>query len=210
MAISVLGVGFGRTGTLSFKIALEKLGIAPCYHMIEVVRNLAHVGLWDRAADGKPIDWDGLYSGYTAAVDWPTCYFWRELAEHYPDAKVVLTVRDPERWYKSVSDTIYPELTRAFRGDDPLLRARHAMGRKVILERTFDDRFADRSYALEVFRSNNEEVRRIIPAARLLVYEVSEGWGPLCRFLGRPIPDEAFPRVNSTSSFRQRVGINGP
>ncbi len=209
MALSVLGVGFGRTGTLSLKIALEKLGIGPCYHMMEVFRNPAHVELWDAAADGESIDWDGLFTGYAAAVDWPACYFWRELAECYPDAKVLLTVRDAERWYQSVHDTIYQELTRTIIEDDPLLQARRAMGRKVVLERTFGDRFADRAHALEVFRKHSEQVQAAIPAERLLVYEVSEGWEPLCHFLGLPAPDEAFPRVNTTDSFRRRLGLDG-
>ena len=107
MALAVIGAGFGRTGTLSLKVALEQLGLGRCYHMLEVFANPGHAAQWQAAADGKPVDWEALFAGYGAAVDWPACHFWRALAARYPEAKVLLTVREPGAWYKSVSDTIY-------------------------------------------------------------------------------------------------------
>lgn len=206
MALSVIGAGFGRTGTLSLKIALERLGLGPCYHMAEVFAHPEHVPAWRDAAEGRPVDWDTLLVGYGAAVDWPACHFWRELAVRHPQARVVLTVRDAERWYASVRDTIYGALCAELPAEPPVLRAQQAMARRIVLERTFGGRFEDRDHAIRVYREHNEAVRRALPPERLLVYEVAQGWEPLCGFLDRPVPDEPFPRVNSTDEFRARFG----
>lgn len=207
MALSVLGAGFGRTGTLSLKLALERLGLGPCYHMAEVFAHPEHVPRWQDAAEGRPVDWDTLLGGYPAAVDWPVCHFWRELADRYPEAGVLLTVRDPDRWYESVRDTIYRVLCAELPADPPLLRAQQAMARRIVLDRTFAGRFEDRDHAIRVYEEHNRAVRRAVPAPRLLDYEVSQGWEPLCRFLGRPVPDEPFPRVNSKDEFRARFAV---
>ena len=92
---------------MSLKAALETLGFGPCYHMIEVFEHPEHAGFWQAAWRGEPVDWDGLLGGYEAAVDWPACTFYEELLQRYPDARVLLSVRDPERWYESTRDTIY-------------------------------------------------------------------------------------------------------
>src|SRR5215207_3434894 len=98
MPLSVVGAGLGRTGTMSLKLALERVGFGPCYHMKEVFEHLdAHVPAWDRAANGEWVDWDGLFDGYRAGVDLPVAAFYRELSEHYATAKVILTVRNPNR-----------------------------------------------------------------------------------------------------------------
>src|SRR3712207_228473 len=107
MAIEVIGAGFGRTGTMSLKVALEELGFGPCYHMIELFGHPEHVELWETASQGKPVDWEKLFSGYRATTDWPACSFYGELMQRYPNAKVILTVRDPDRWYESTYNTIY-------------------------------------------------------------------------------------------------------
>jgi len=127
MAIKVIGAGFGRNGTLSLKQALETLGFGKCYHMAEVFQHPEHVPVWRAAAHGKSVDWDAVFDGYQASVDWPSCSFWQEQMARYPDAKVVLSERDPERWYESVMNTIYPDprprlagdLRRASRGQGP-------------------------------------------------------------------------------------------
>jgi len=204
MTLGVIGAGFGRTGTLSLKEALERLGFGPCYHMIELIEHPEHVDFWERAAAGGEVDWDEVLCGYRAAVDWPACNFYAPLAARYPDAKVVLTVRDPERWYESAQSTIFPRITRPVARDDAVAWARAQMQRKVVIEQTFGGEVADREHVLAVFRRHIEEVQRAIPAERLLVYRVADGWPPLCAFLGQPVPDEPFPHVNSFEEFRRR------
>jgi len=205
MSLDVIGVGFGRTGTLSLKYALQQLGVGPCYHMVDVLQNPSHTAIWSAAADGKDVDWETLFAGFKATVDWPGTYFWRLLAKRYPQAKVLLSVRPEEAWYKSARDTIYALV----KGDLPSPAAdypdHHALVKKIIWDGTFGGRFEDRAHALAVYERHNQEVRQTIPPEKLLVYQVGQGWEPLCRFLGRPIPDEPYPAVNSTEEFAQRV-----
>jgi hypothetical protein len=215
--LKVIGAGFGRTGTMSLKVALESLGFGPCYHMLEVFSHPEHAQRWEAAWLGEPVDWDDLLDGYEAAVDWPACAFYEELMEKYPDAKVILTVRDPERWYESVRNTIYAlsttvsgsRILRIVLGLRSLLLygafARGNMAKTIIWEGTFNGRFEDKRCAIGVFVRHNEEVRRRVPEERLLTYEVSEGWGPLCDFLGVEAPDEPFPRLNDTAEMRARL-----
>jgi Sulfotransferase domain len=206
MALKLIGAGFGRTGTLSLKVALEKLGFGPCYHMAEVFPRPDHVAIWHRLAFGQPVDWDQLFAGFHATVDWPAARWWREIAAHYPDAKVLLSVRDPEAWYKSVTDTIYQPMKEPAPLDSPeIVRLQSEMARKAILAETFDNRFEDKAHALEVFTRHTQEVRDTIDAARLLVFDVHEGWEPLCRFLNAAIPDEPFPRLNDTATFQVMI-----
>jgi hypothetical protein len=202
---------------MSLKVALEELGYAPCYHMVEVFAHPEHAPLWQAAWRGEPVDWEGFLGGYEAAVDWPACSFYGELMERYPDAKVILTVRDPERWYESTRSTIYElsvvatrsPLFRLVFGAMRLLRFGRVgggnMADEVIWDGTFDGRFEDRRYAIEVFERHNAEVRRRVPRDRLLVYEVKEGWSPLCEFLGVEEPDVPFPHVNDTAEMRRRI-----
>jgi hypothetical protein len=202
VALSVIGAGFGRTGTLSLKFALERLGFDRCYHMKEVIENPSAAAHWSRAAEGEAVDWEEVFAGYRATVDWPACAFYRELADRYPEAKVILTWRDPERWYRSASQTIFQALQLPLpRGGMTLEQAR--MARRVLFEQSFGGRIDDRDHVIAVFTRHAEEVKRTIPPERLLVYEVAEGWEPLCRFLEVPMPDEPFPQVNSTDEFRQ-------
>jgi hypothetical protein len=204
MALKVIGAGFGRTGTLSLKLALEMLGFGPCYHMLELIQHPEYVPPWQAATDGGPVDWDAVFSGYRATVDWPAAYFWRELTAQYPQAKVLLTVRDPERWYESFYATIHASLTTAPPHDSPH-RARYNMARQLIHEKTFAGRADDRAFAMGVYHRHNEEVKRSILAERLLVYEVGAGWEPLCHFLACSVPQEPFPKTNSTEEFQARI-----
>jgi len=201
-----VGAGFGRTGTLSLKTALERVGFGPCYHMMEVFPRPEHVRMWHRLAFENQIDWDSLFAGFSAAVDWPAARWWREIAAHYPEAKVLLSVRDPEGWYKSMIDTIYQPMKSPAPDDAPdLLRLQNEMVRKAIIGETFDNRFEDKAYALEVFKRHTQEVRDAIAPARLLVFDVREGWAPLCRFLEVAVPDEPFPRLNDTASTQTMI-----
>jgi hypothetical protein len=203
MPLKVIGAGFGRTGTLSLKIALERIGFGPCYHMMEVFPRPDHVAKWHRLAFEQSMDWDEIFHGFQATVDWPAARWWREIATHFPDAKVLLSVRDPGAWYKSVTDTIYqPMKSPAPDGAPELVRLQTEMARKAILGETFDNRFEDKAHAIEVFQKHNQAVRDAIDPARLLVFDVRDGWSPLCNFLEVPVPDEPFPRLNDTATFQ--------
>jgi len=192
--VKLIGAGFGRTGTTSLKAALEKLGFDPCYHMTEVFAHPDHADFWVAAWHGEPVDWDGVLGDYEATVDWPACTFYKELMRRNPEARVLLSVRDPERWYESTRSTIY-ELTFTGR--------RSSLAKDIIWQGTFDGRFEDKSYAIEVFERHNEEVKRHVSRENLLVYEVKEGWGPLCEFLDVPVPDEPFPYLNDTAQMQR-------
>ena len=205
MALKVVGTGFGRTGTNSLKLALEQLGFGPCYHMFELRDHPERLPYWQAAARGEMPDWDKVFEGYAACVDWPAARFWREIAAHYPDAKVLHSVRPPESWIKSVHETIWPSLRdRNLQAPGPR-RERQNMTWEIVVEQTFDGRLGDVEHAMAVFRTHTEEVKREIPADRLLVYDVAEGWAPLCRFLGVAVPDTPFPFTNSTTEFQNRV-----
>jgi hypothetical protein len=185
---------------MSLKVALEELGIGPCYHMIEVFEHPEHVSLWEAAIRGEPLDWEKIFGSYQAAVDWPTAAFYNDLMKVYPHAKVLLTIRDPEKWYESTKNTLYPT------GDAPEPSPIMRMATKLVWEQTFDRNFEDRRYAIEVFKRHNEEVKKHVPPERLLVYEVKEGWKPLCEFLGVEIPEEKpFPHLNDTEAFKEMV-----
>ena len=200
MTLEIIGAGFGRTGTMSLKVALEELGFGPCYHMIEVFEYPEHVSLWEAAIRGEPLDWEKIFGSYQAAVDWPTAAFYKELMKVYPHAKVLLTIRDPEKWYESTKKTLYPT------GDAPEPSPIMRMATKLVWEQTFDGNFEDRRYAIEVFKRHNEEVKKHVSPERLLVYEVKEGWKPLCEFLGVEIPEEKpFPHLNDTEAFKEMV-----
>jgi len=206
MSLKVVGAGFGRTGTLSLKAALEKLGFGPCYHMMEVFPRPDHVAMWHQLAFGHSIDWDLIFRDFRATVDWPAARWWRELATHFPEAKVLLSVRDPESWYQSMSDTIYQAMKRLASDSVPeVVRVHNEMARKAILADTFDDRFEDKAHAIEVFKRHTQEVRDTIDTAGLLVFDVREGWTPLCRFLEVPVPGEPFPHLNDTESTQAMI-----
>jgi hypothetical protein len=203
VALEVIGPGFGRTGSASLKRALEILGFGPCHHMEEVFAHPEQVPYWQAAAVGEPVDWDAVFAGYRAQVDWPGAHAWRELAGHYPRAKVVLSARPEEAWWSSFSATIGKLV--AEREHFPLPPHVAAMveltGIEMIENQTFGGKITDKERALAAFRRRTEEVRAAIPPARLLVFEVSEGWEPLCGFLGVPVPVVPFPRVNSAEDF---------
>ena len=208
MTLKVIGAGFGRTGTTSIKAALEQLGFTQCYHMQEVIKHPAHVQRWIDVMDGKPVDWDALFAGYQATVDWPACNFYEQLMAHYPNAKVLLTVRDPDKWYDSCLNTIYAmyhkPVMRFVRRLFPLMQRFMAMNDRLIWQGDFQGRFADRSYAIKVFNAHNAAIKAAVPAERLLVYDVKEGWEPLCRFLNVPVPQGVpFPHLNDSGVFQR-------
>jgi hypothetical protein len=203
MSLRVVGAGLGRTGTMSLKVALEKLLGAPCYHMAEVFSHPEHVASWRAAAQGDMPDWNRLFHGYAAAVDWPAAAFWPEISEAFPDAIVLLSVRDPQSWWKSAHDTIFPTSRAA---PDPAWRE--------MVEAMFRTRFTwdldDRDACIAAFERHNARVRDEVSPDRLVEWRPSDGWEPLCTALGVPVPDEAFPRTNTTEEFLARyVGADG-
>ena len=213
----IIGAGFGRTGTTSLKAALETLGFGPSYRLDEVFKHPEQVAFWEAARRGECVDWAGFFAGYGVAVDWPAFSFYKELMEAFPEAPVILTVRDPERWYESVRSTIYG-IHKLSAGPAPVrlafvlagLFAPAVTGIASLADRSlwdgaFEGRFEDRRHAIETFRRHNEEVRRQVPPERLLVYDVRGGWGPLCDFLGVEAPDGPFPHLNDTREMRRRL-----
>jgi len=204
MALDIVGAGFGRTGTLSLKIALEKLGINKTYHMMEVFQNPQHLDLWTQALDSGNCDWDSLFDGYRASVDWPACSYWQTLADYYPDSKVILSLRNPDSWFDSVHKTIYPSTLKGLATEDTQIKQWAEWANKLIWEKTFSGRITDREYAVNVFNENIKAVKKNITTDRLLIFEAAEGWPPLCEFLGCDIPDEPYPRTNSAEEFLQR------
>ena len=205
MTLKIIGAGFGRTGTTSLKAALEQLGFAKCHHMTEVLLNPSQAHGFLDAWRGNPVDWDRLFDGYQATTAWPACTYYQQLIDHYPDAKVILSVRDPERWYASAYETIYPAhaVVPPWVGK---LFPKLGVFRKMILEQvwdgTFESRFADKELAIGKFNAHNQQVIDSVPAEKLLVFEVKQGWEPLCQFLGVPAPDTPFPHLNDKQQFK--------
>jgi hypothetical protein len=201
MALQIIGPGFGRTGTSSLKIALEHLGFGPAHHMFEVSDHPELLPHWEAAARGEPVDWDEAFRGYRSQVDWPGARYWRELADYYPGAKVVLTIRDPNEWFDSVQATIAPFLASRGKNKVAYVNAVAEMAHRLIAEGIFDDRLSDRDHATGVFNAHVAEVQATIPASRLLTFDVRQGWEPLCDFLGCAVPPISFPKLNSSKQF---------
>ena len=202
MSLRVVGAGVGRTGTLSLKLALERLLGEPCYHMMEVFNHPDHVPMWHAAAVGDPPDWDRLFDGYVAGVDWPVGAFWRELMAAYPDALVLLSTRkDAATWFRSGSDTIFKHL------DGPVPEGMEEWRAMVeaMFRRNFGDiALGDAAAMTAAYERHNADVRAGVPADRLLDWQPGDGWEPICTALDLPVPDEPFPHVNTTEEFNAR------
>lgn len=193
--LRLVGAGVGRTGTLSLKLALEKLLGAPCYHMMEVFPRPAHVEAWRAAAAGRTTDWHELFRGYAATVDWPGASFWPELTQTFPDAIVLLSTRDAESWWRSAHATIFSVNPPEPMGS--MLRAVFARFTASALD--------DRDACIAAYERHNAAVRKAVPAERLVEWTASDGWAPLCRALSLPVPAEPFPHANSTEEFQARL-----
>ncbi len=201
MTLKVIGSGYGRTGTMSLKLALEQIGLGPCYHMVEVFKNPAAPDMWSAAADDLPnADWGTIFAGYNSTVDWPNATYYQELAAAYPDAKIVHTERDAEDWFASTPATIFAD-----RGPLDLDAPFPRMLSKVIAP-LFGGQMRDKDRLISVYNAHNAKVRETIPPERLLIYHVSDGWGPLCDFLGVSVPEGETPKVNSREEFGAEIG----
>lgn len=200
MSLKVVGPGVGRTGTNSLKIALERLLGGRCHHMWEVGADAERqIPLWTAAIDGRPVDWHEVMDGFTAQVDWPGASFWPELTAAFPEAVVVLSVRPAEEWYRSASRTIFEAI--GLEGEW------RATLRKLLTDR-FCGRLSDKEAMIEAYERHNDRVRRAVPPDRLLEWAPSDGWLPLCTFLGVAVPDEPFPVTNTTADFREMLGLD--
>ena len=204
MSLQVIGAGLGRTATFSLKFALEHLGFGPCYHMSEVFAGARrNIPLWLNVVHGQP-DWDAIFDGYRSTSDYPACSYWRELADYYPSAKVVLNVRDPSSWFDSVSETIFSEQMQG-----PVVGSPIGDMMKGVIFDAFGGQVKDRDFMTDWFRRRNQSVIDALPAERLLVYSPSQGWAPLCSFLGVPVPAVPFPRVNSRDEITETSKAHG-
>lgn len=208
MVLQVVGAGLGRTGTNSLKFALEQLLGGPCYHMTEVFGRPDDIPVWQAAVDGTVPDWDTFFADYRAAVDWPASAFWRELADAYPDALVLLSTRDVDAWWTSADATIFA-ISRREPPDDPVFGAQLRMATSM-LARRFTPDWRDEDPAKAAYERHNDEVRAAVPAERLLEWHPGDGWEPICAALGLDVPDAPFPHVNSTDDFRAMAGLDAP
>jgi Sulfotransferase domain len=211
----VIGAGLPRTGTLTQKLALEQLGLGPCYHWVNLIADLNQVELWHRALDGEAV-WDQVFAGQRSTVDWPGGYFYRELAERYPEAKVLLSVREPHAWERSFRDTIWMMchgqslmrlLSDARREIDPQWRRYLLLVDRMLWsgDAPFAAGHSQPARLIEEMVAYNEQVKRTIAPQRLLVWEVGDGWEPLCEFLEVDVPSEPLPHANDRETFIARV-----
>lgn len=204
--MKIIGAGVGRTGTMSLKLALQALGFGPCYHMEAVFNDLEkRVPQWNAVLAGKP-DWSAIYDGFQSGVDWPTAAFYRELHAAFPDAKFILSTRSPESWAASYGETIAKLIADRANAPAPV-QPWLEMAHGVIAQNGFPDGLSDAELA-ERFIAHNEAVKAAIPEGQLLVFEVKQGWAPLCAFLGVDAPDGPFPRTNDRAEFWDLVSGN--
>jgi Sulfotransferase domain len=204
MTIQLVGAGLGRTGTLSLKLALERLLGGTCHHMMEVSGHPDEVPSWHAAMLGEPVDFRALLADYNAIVDYPGAAVWRELAAAFPDAPVLLSTRSSaDEWWQSGSNTIL-----AVRPDQE-----DSDGRRMIdalFARSLGGDVTDRNSVMAAYDAHNAAVRDEIPPERLFEYQPGDGWAPLCAALGVPEPDEPFPHTNTREQFRERAGLDEP
>ncbi|SLN17537.1 sulfotransferase family protein [Roseisalinus antarcticus] len=208
MTLKVIGSGFGRTGTMTMKDALGTLGFGPSHHMTEIIDHPEQLTHWKAVFAGQEVDWAEVYAGYNSQVDWPGAYVWHEASIAFPEARVIHTERPEEDWWASFSGTIGKFFSHADTMPLPPHLAdlfRTMKGKGSWLEQTFTDH-TDRAAAIAAYRANNKRVRELIPADRLLIFNVAEGWGPLCGFLGVDVPDTRFPHHNERREFWDLLG----
>jgi len=212
--MKVIGAGLPRTGTLTQKVALEMLGFGPCYHMVNVFADMSKVAVWQDVLEGRR-DWDTILAGFQSAVDWPASFYYRDLIEHYPEAKVLLSVRDPASWERSMrttvcvhweGDTVLRHLTSASAKVDPTWGSYIDMMRQMwSLQGAFgpDGDFLGR--LADVVERHTAAVRQAVPEQRLLVWDAREGWEPLCAFLGVDVPAAPLPHLNDSQTYVNRA-----
>lgn len=217
MPLEVIGAGWGRTGTESLKKALETLGFGKCYHAFELMKRPQDIIYWEQLQRGEKPDYEKLFGGYNSSVDFPASIFYKEFLKQYPDAKVILTVRDKDKWYESASKTILKfrkmpagmsiamKLGGIFSSNMRIMPRAFRSGMSIIHYGLLEGKMDDAEWMKERFTRWNEEVKQYVPAEKLLVYEVKDGWEPLCKFLHVPVPDIPFPKSNDSDSFQKKI-----
>jgi hypothetical protein len=205
MGLKIIGSGFGRTGTMSTKLALEQLGFGPCHHMVEVMGNPAQPPHWEALAAGREVDWEEVFTGYTSQVDFPGAAVWHDLSIAFPQAKVIHTEPPEDAWWASYSKTIGKFFAHAPTMPlPPHIAAIFKRMDKVLVQNVFGG--LDRETSIAAYRTNNAKVRATIPADRLLVFTPADGWAPLCKFLGVAVPETPFPKSNARDEFWAHFG----
>ena len=217
MTLKIIGAGLARTGTMSLKNALEILGIGQCFHVIELLKEPSRLNYLDAKNPAGSDNWNAFFNGFNAAVDYPACYYYDTLLQQNPDAKVILTVRDAKAWYASVRDTVYrgkpkgvKDVARlmknlVFSADMRKVAPVFMYNDKIIWQGQFQSNFDDQAFAIKIYQQHIEEVKRTVPSDQLLIYEVKDGWEPLCLFLDRPIPSVPFPHSNAKTEFNRKM-----
>jgi hypothetical protein len=195
MTLKVIGAGFGRTGTDSMREALSILGFGPCHHMFEVTAHPVQKERWRAFVKGAPADWPSLFEGYASCVDWPSAHYWRELVAAYPKARVVLTWRSPKSWWESYQKTILQVMLTS--------EDRESLGIALVAEQVFGGRPDDRAHVMALYEANVADVMATVPAERLLVHRLGDGWGSLCAHLGVATPDQPYPDRNARDGFEK-------
>ncbi|MBS1518083.1 MAG: sulfotransferase family protein [Bacteroidetes bacterium] len=220
MSLKIIGSGLGRTGTFSLKLALEHIGFGKCFHMIELFQNPEGVKYFRQAERGEQVNWNELFNGYVSAVDYPGARYFENLAEYYPDAKLIHTYRNPDEWYDSAVETIFmaknlsPGKILKFGLRFPFSkevrrRFRVFTYNRMLMDREFGKDLTDKKKVIERFKRHTDNVIKKIHPDRLLIFKASEGWDPLCRFLNVPVPDVEFPLSNDRKEFLNRIEVIG-
>lgn len=206
MSLKIIGSGFGRTGTMSTKMALTELGFGPCHHMLEVMGSEAQQARWKAIANGAKVVWAEVFAGFTAQVDWPGAAVWQQTSIAFPQAKVIHTERPEDDWWASFSVTIgkFFILHKTMALPPHIAGLMVAMD-KLLIEGIFGGKI-ERASAIAAYRRNNEKVRDIIAKDRLLVFTPAQGWDPLCKFLNVPVPATAFPKSHARDEFWAHFG----
>lgn len=216
--MKLIGVGFGRSGTMSLKGALEQLGADPCFHMIDLImgeNRERDLPKWQKVADGEQVDWEDVFDGWEATVDWPGCTRWREVVAAFPEAPVLLNYRDFEGFYKSCQNTILAVKQAAMAGEltpdasrEPPSPILWEVIEKLIWQGDFQGRFDDKEWVRQMYYDRIETIKNEVPSDRLIVWELGkDGWEPLADALGVPVPDEPFPHLHDTNEFRAEFGL---
>src|SRR5919112_1393841 len=215
MSIKIIGAGFPRTGTNTLRESLTMLGYVKTYHMKELLVQPDNLHFWTMLKETGTTSWDELYNGYQATVDFP-CYPWyKEHMKRYPDAKVILTIRPFEKWYDSFYSTIWQaqnpteeqkaEMGKKVQSDPRLQSVMKVMqfAKHAITEEHFQGKFLDKEFTKKIFDKHHEEVKAYVPSDKLLVFDVAEGWEPLCKFLGKRKPVDPLPHTNKKEDFKE-------
>lgn len=199
--MEIIGAGLGRTGTHSLAAALEILGFGPCYHMQAFSAHPEHHVIWEAALQGETVAWQELFAGFKSSVEWPAVSFLAEMLAAFPEAKVVYTQREPQSWYASAAATIFRGLEKSRYNPDPARRQQAHLARAIVLERFFGNRHWDQQAACERYRQHAEELQALASPGRLLRFEVTQGWAPLCEFLEVEAPAVEFPWLHARQEF---------